>query len=147
MKSFWNMAILAALAAALIGCRKHDAASELERAANALAQADPAPAPAPSTAQPAAAKEAPAQPTQAGAPAPAQELRQAMAAYKAGDLEDAVTRLQKLRATAVISPQQRMALQDSVAAVMGEIYGMAAKGDTRAIAAVKQYEHMQTMPH
>jgi hypothetical protein len=147
MKSFWNLTILATLAAALIGCRKHDAASELERAANAMAQADPAPASAPSTPQPSTPNAVPAQPAQAAAPAPAQELRQAMAAYKAGDLEDAVTRLQKLRATAVISPQQRMALQDSVAAVMGEIYGMAAKGDTRAIAAVKQYEHMQTMPH
>jgi hypothetical protein len=39
-----------------------------------------------------------------------------------------------------------MAVQDAVAAVMGEVYGMAAKGDARAIQAVKQYEQMQTMP-
>jgi hypothetical protein len=71
-------------------------------------------------------------------------MQQAITAYKAGELEDAVTRLQKLRATPALTPQQRMALQDSVAAVMTEIYGQAAKGDPRAILAVKQYEEMQT---
>ncbi|MCI0541123.1 MAG: hypothetical protein L0Z50_38465, partial [Verrucomicrobiales bacterium] len=62
----------------------------------------------------------------------------------AGKMEDAVTRLQLLRATPVLSPQQRMALQDSVAAVMTEVYALAEKGDARAIAAVAQYEKMQT---
>ena len=80
------------------------------------------------------------------APAPAQEMKQAVAAYKSGDLEDAVTRLQKLRATPVMSPQQRMALNDAMAAVMGEIYGLAANGNQRAIQAVKQYETLQTKP-
>jgi hypothetical protein len=74
-------------------------------------------------------------------------MRQALASYKSGELEDAVTRLQKLRTTATLTPQQRMALQDSVAAVMTEVYELAAKGDTRAIAAVKQYEDMQTARH
>ena len=71
-------------------------------------------------------------------------MNQAVAAYKAGNLEDAVTRLQKLRASPVMTPQQRMALNDAMAAVMSEIYAMAEKGDGRAIAAVKQYEFMQT---
>ena len=74
-------------------------------------------------------------------------MQQAIASYKSGQLEDAVTRLQKLRATPALTPQQRMALQDSVAAVMTEIYGMAAKGDPRAIDAVRQYEEMQTSRH
>lgn len=65
-------------------------------------------------------------------------------AYKAGQLEDAVTRLQRLRATPTMSPQQRMALNDAMGAVMTEIYSLAAKGDSRAIMAVKQYEKMQT---
>ena len=39
-----------------------------------------------------------------------------------------------------------MAVQDGVAAVMAELYSLAAKGDGRAIAAVKQYEQMQTAP-
>ena len=80
----------------------------------------------------------------APAAAPAQEMKQAIAAYKAGQLEDAVTRLQKLRATPVMAPQQRMALQDAVAAVMAEVYALAEKGDPRAQQAVKRYEQMQT---
>jgi len=74
-------------------------------------------------------------------------MRQALIAYKAGDMEDAVTRLQKLRMTVALTPQQRMAIQDSIAAVMTEIYGLAERGDARAIAAVKQYEEMQTSRH
>ena len=46
-----------------------------------------------------------------------------------------------------MTPEQRMAMQDAVAAVMGEIYGLAEKGDARAIQAVRQYEQMQTRPH
>jgi hypothetical protein len=71
-------------------------------------------------------------------------MKQALVAYKAGDLEDAVTRLQKLRMTVALTAQQRMAVQDGVAAVMTEIYGRASQGDARAIQAVKQYEEMQT---
>ena len=71
-------------------------------------------------------------------------MKQALAAYKSGDLQDAVTRLQKLRATPAMTPQQRIALNDAMAAVMTEIYGLAAKGDARAMQAVKQYEQMQT---
>jgi hypothetical protein len=67
-----------------------------------------------------------------------------MASYWVGNLEDAVTRLQKLRATPVMSPQQRMALNDAIAAVMGDTYARAERGDSRAIQAVKQYERMQT---
>lgn len=66
-----------------------------------------------------------------------------MAAYQAGNLGDAVTRLQQLRATPTVTPAQRIALNDAMAAVMGEIYGLAAEGDQRAIQAVKQYEMMQ----
>jgi len=99
---------------------------------------------------------APAQPTQMASPAPAnpsaitaepapaQQVRDAIAAYKAGNLEDAVTRLQKLRATPAMAPEQRIALNDAMAAVMSEIYVLAAKGDSRAVGAVKQYEQMQT---
>jgi len=73
-------------------------------------------------------------------------MRQALAAYKDGKLEDAVTRLQKLRAIRTLTPQQRMTVQDSVAAVMNEIYELAAKGNVKAIQAVRQYEEMQTKP-
>jgi hypothetical protein len=71
-------------------------------------------------------------------------MKQALAAYKAGQLEDAVTRLQNLRSQTAMTAEQRMALQDAIAAVMTEINALAAKGDARAIAALKQYEAMQT---
>ena len=75
---------------------------------------------------------------------PAQEMNQAIVAYKAGNLDDAVARLQKLRATPVLSAEKRMAVNDAMAAVMSEIYALAGKGDARAIQAVKLYEQMQT---
>jgi hypothetical protein len=142
-------ALSTAIAAILVGCGHKGATTELEKAANSLAKADaaePAPAPAP---QPASTPESPAplMPAVAPAPPPAQQVKQALAAYKAGELEDAVIRLQKLRATPALTPQQRMALQDSIAAVMTEIYTLAEKGDKRAMAAVIQYERMQTAPH
>lgn len=109
------------------GCSKPDPAADLEKTAAAL-------------------EKTPAEPAPDGAPtiAPSQQVKAAMEEYKAGKFEDAVTRLQLLRAASNISPEQRVALQDSVAAVMAEIYALAEKGDARAIAAVAQYEKMQT---
>jgi len=134
------------VATGLVGCsRKPDAKGELEKAAAALEKSDPT---LPAPAQPAPlASPAPAVLPAGAAPsaaAPAQQMRDAIAAYKAGNLEDAVTRLQKLRATPAMSPEQRIALNDAMAAVMTEIYALAAKGDSRAAGAVKQYEQMQT---
>ncbi len=133
------------LCVALTACtRKTDAHTELEKAASVLEQPAPAQPAAPAQVQtPQTPRPAPA-PT--APPAPAQEMKQALAAYKSGDLQDAVTKLHKLRATPVMTPQQRIALNDAMAAVMTEIYALAAKGDTRAIQAVKQYEQMQTRP-
>lgn len=132
-KTSINCALLAAIAAVLSACHKQDPVNELEKAAAAMATTEAAPAapdPGPGLAP--------------ASPPPGQQMQQAIADYKAGKMEDAVTRLQILRATPVLSPQQRMALQDSVAAVMTEIYALAEKGDPRAIAAVAQYEKMQT---
>lgn len=139
------MALCATLAPAFIGCsHKPSADQELQNTANAFEKAEPAPA--------SPQKPSPPQPSQQPAPAaapstappPAQQFNQAMAAYKAGNLDDAVTRLQKLRATPAMTPQQRIALNDAMAAVMTEIYSLAAKGNARAQQAVKQYEQMQT---
>jgi hypothetical protein len=134
----------------MAGCsRKADAKTELEKAASVLAQEDKGPAaPAPSPAQPAPTAQAPTV-TEPVAPPPipaSQQMQEAMASYKTGQLEDAVTRLQKLRRTPTLTAEQRIAVQNSVAAVMNEIYEMASKGDARAIAAVRQYEEMQTAP-
>jgi hypothetical protein len=70
-------------------------------------------------------------------------MNQAVAAYKSGNYEDAVSKLQWLRAQKGTTPQQLTALQEATAAVMGEIYARAQKGDARAVAAVKQYEALQ----
>ena len=155
IKMSHTLAVWVVLAAGLFpfaGCsRKTDAKTELEKAVTTLSQAEqPAPAaPEPAAVSAAGIPESPGttEVSAVPAPPPAQQMRQALIAYKAGDMEDAVTRLQKLRMTVALTPQQRMAIQDSVAAVMTEIYGLAERGDARAIAAVKQYEEMQTSRH
>ncbi len=129
------------------GCGKKEPQvnKELEKAASAFVKVEPADAvSAPASPQP--APEQAAQQTPAPRATSAQEMNQAITAYKKGDLEDAVTRLQKLRATPVMSPQQRIAVNDAIAAVMTEIYTMASKGNARAIQAVKTYEELQTKP-
>lgn len=77
------------------------------------------------------------------APPPVQQMNEAVASYKSGNLEDAVTRFQKMRIHGTLSGEQLMALNSAMAAVMGDIYARAAKGDARAQAAVKEYERMQ----
>jgi hypothetical protein len=135
--TFIHCAFLAAIAVALSAChKKDDPVLELEKAAATMAAPETAPA-AP------AAPDAGPRPAPASLP-PAKQVQQALVDFKAGNMEDAVVRLQLLRTTSVLSPQQRMALQDSVAAVMTEIYTLAEKGDARAKAAVARYEQMQT---
>jgi hypothetical protein len=142
MKNSFRTATMlcAGLALVAFGCgKKTDAKDELEKAANALAQAQPV--------QPAEPQQAAPAPDAQPAATPAEEMKKAMAAYKAGEFEDAVTRLQILRARPVMTPEQRIALNDGMAAVMREIYDLAAKGDPRAVQAVRQYEYMQTQRH
>ena len=144
MKAVTLFAFFLCFTSLLVGCGgKKDANTELQKAAAAMAQADLAPSAAATEPVPQTAAAAPAAQS-APAPTPAQEMNQAMTAYKAGDLDDAVRRLQKLRATPVLSAEKRMALNDATAAVMAEIYALADKGDARAIQAVKLYEEMQT---
>lgn len=125
------LSLIAVALFAAAGCSsKQDPSAELEKTAAVLEKTPPAPAE--------------AAPDGAIAASPSQQLKGAMEDYKAGKMEDAVTRLQILRSATALSPEQRMALQDSIAAVMAEIYGLAEKGDKRAQAAVAQYERMQT---
>ena len=146
MKSFFLFALFFSFTSALLGgCSKKNADTQLQRAVAAMAQ--PEPAQTPTTPEP--MPQTPSQPapqTSASPRTQAQEMKQAMAAYKAGDLDDAVIRLQKLRASPVMSPEKRVAVNDAIAAVMGEIYALAQKGDARAIQALKTYEQMQTRP-
>ncbi len=121
---------LALLVLAATACKKEDPVAELEKSAAALEKTPAAPAE--------GATDAPA-----GA-APAEQVKQAISDFKSGKMEDAVNRLQLLRAQPAMTPEQRMALQDSIASVMQEIYAMAHNGDARAKAAVAQYERLQT---
>ncbi len=116
----------------LAGCSKPDPAAEMQKAVAEMqkAETDPAAAQAATDDQ--------------GVVSPAKQLQGAIEDYQAGKFEDAVTRLQILRAQPTLSPEQRMALQDSIAAVVAEIYALAETGDPKAIAAVAQYERMQT---
>ena len=136
---------LCLVAELLAGCgSKRDVSSELQKAAAAMAQPEPTQAAPPPTV--AADQQTPSAPAAQTAPAQTmgQQMNQAIAAYKAGELEDAVARLEKLRATPVMSAEKRMALNDATAAVMGEIYALAEKGDARAIQAVKLAEQMRS---
>ena len=128
----------------LAGCggdKPADPESALQAAVKEMEKAPETPAPA--AVAPAAA---PQQPVNA-APPPSMgvQMNQAVTAYQGGNFVDAVTRLQQLRAMKGKTPEQTLALQEAIASVMGELYTRASKGDTRAQAAVKEYERIQTM--
>ena len=117
--------MLAFFVLAVAGChRRGDANAEMARAVKELEQGTPG--------QP---------PAQAGTSLPvAQQMNEAMVAYKGGDYLDAIMRLQVLRSTGTKTPDQTMAVQNAMAAVMTELYSRAEKGDTRAQQAIKQYQ-------
>ena len=117
------------------GCRRKSqtvsASGEFESAANKFSTAEASPA-------------QPAEPGTPATPPPSQEMQGALQAYKVGQFEEAVIRLQKLRSTKGISGAQIMALNDAMATMMGDIQALAKKGDQRAIQAIKRYEKIQT---
>jgi hypothetical protein len=126
---------------------KRDVTSELQKAAAAMAKPEPAQEAPPAAEAPQQTPSSPAAQMTIPVQAQGQEMNQAIAAYKADDLQDAVRRLQNLRHSPVMSAEKRMALNDAMAAVMTEIYARAAKGDASAIQAVKLAEQMQTQRH
>lgn len=138
---------VAAFVVSLAGCGKEasvdaaldNAVKEMQTPPPDAQVATPAvQAPPPPASSAASAKPAPAATTQV-----AQQMNQAVASYKGGNYEDAVRRLQWLRAQKGNTPQQIMALQEATAAVMADIYALAARGDARAKLAVKEYERLQ----
>ena len=52
--------------------------------------------------------------------------------------------MEKARSNPNKTPQQMMAVQDAIAAVMRDLYARAAKGDVAAQQAVKKYEEERT---
>jgi hypothetical protein len=135
------------LAAAMVmatGCGKKqsDPESALQDAVKEMEKGIPESTAAPAPVTPAPGP-APAQPANAPPPPVAAQMNQAVSAYKGGNYVDAVARLQQLRAMKGKTPEQTLALQEAIASVMGELYTRASKGDTRAQAAVKEYERIQ----
>jgi hypothetical protein len=115
----------------VIGCGQKTAntQSQIDQAVQSMARAtSPAPAAADS----------------AVPPTPLQQMNDAVASYKAGDFEAAVTRFQTIRAHTAMTGDQLLALNNALGAVMSDLYTRAAKGDAAAGQAVKQYEQMQT---
>jgi hypothetical protein len=146
------VAILVVCVLAVVGChRQGDANAEMAKAVKELEQATPgqpqAPAvPPAAAAEPAAPAEQPSQPAITSQPV-AVQMSQAMASYKGGDYSDAIIRLQLLRTKVTTTPQQTMAIQDAVAAVMAELYARGEKGDTRAQQAIKQWQEVRNKPN
>ena len=114
----------------------------LDEAVKALAQPDSAQQASPAVGQTPPPPATPI-PTAAAATPVSQQMTQAVASYKSGHYEDAVVRLQWLRARKGNTAEQILALQEATAAVMGEIYARAARGDAAAQKAVKEYERLQ----
>jgi len=145
------MKILAPLAAALVAvfgvgttsCSKKPSTDHaLDEAVKALAQPDSGQQVPPAVGQ---TPPPPAIfiPTAAATMPVSQQMTQAVASYKSGHYEDAVIRLQWLRARKGNTAEQILALQEATAAVMGEIYARAARGDVAVQKAVKEYERLQ----
>lgn len=127
--------VLAIILASAAGCKKQaDANTELANAVKLLEKSEagqpPPPAPAPTEPGQAALSSQPV----------AQQMSQALTAYKGGNYDDAVSRLQLLRTRAVATPQQTMVVQDAMAAVMTDLYDRASKGDVKAKQAIQQYQ-------
>jgi hypothetical protein len=113
------------------GRKSVDAKTQIDQAAQAMAKAEASQPPPTTTAAP------------TSAPAPARQMNEALTAYKSGNLEDAVTRFQTMRAHTAMSGEELMALNKAMSAVMGDIYARAAKGDVRAQQAVQEYQRLQ----
>ena len=146
------MKILTPLVAALVAvfgvgttsCSKKPSTDRaLDEAVKALAQPDPGQQASPVVGQTPAPPPATPMPTAAATTPVSQQMTQAVASYKSGHYEDAVVRLQWLRARKGNTAEQILALQEATAAVMGEIYARAARGDAAAQKAVKEYERLQ----
>jgi hypothetical protein len=122
-----------ALIIGIAGCGRKsvDAKTQIDQAAQEMVKAE-------------AAQPSPATATATASPLkPAQQMNDALAAYKNGNLEDAVTRFQAMRARTAMSGAELMALNNAMAAVMADIYARAAKGDVQAQKAVQDYQRLQ----
>ena len=92
-----------------------------------------------STTQPDASTQAVAAAT--AAPLPAQQINDALAAYKKGNLLDSVTQLQQIKQSTPMTGAQLLDLNHSINDVMNDLYARAAKGDAQAQQAIAAYKN------
>lgn len=132
MRTHKHFVVIAAViisAVIIAGCgKKTDASTELAETIKVLEQAPPLP-------------QAPAQPSpNAPATLPAHQVSQALASLKEGKYADTIVQLEMARDNPNKTPQQMLAIQDAMAAVMSDLYTRAANGDAQAKQAIKQYQ-------
>lgn len=113
----------------LVGCtKKTDAGAELEKTIKELEQTKPA-------------LQAPAQlqsSAQANQPA-AGQLSLALIALKERKYTEVITQMELARSNPGKTPQQTIAIQDAMAAVMQDLYTRAANGDAAAKQAIEKH--------
>jgi hypothetical protein len=113
----------------VVGCsKKTDASTELAKTVKVLEQAAPAPQ--------ASTQQSPNFPTAL----PAQQVSQALTLLKEGKYTETIVQMEMARYNPNKTPQQMIAIQDAMAAVMSDLYTRAANGDAPAKQAIKQYQ-------
>jgi PBP1b-binding outer membrane lipoprotein LpoB len=128
-KQFVGIAAVIITALTLVGCsKKTDASSELAKTVKVLEQP---------TASPQSQTQA-----SANAPTtmPAQQVSQALTSLKEGKYTETIVHMEMARYNPNKTPQQMIAIQDAMAAVMSDLYARAASGDAPAKQAIKQYQ-------
>ena len=128
-KPFGGTVLILLSALLVVGCsKKPDASTELAKTVKVLEQTAPAP-------------QAAAQPS-ANAPTalPAQQVSQALASLKEGKYTETIVQMEKARYNPNKTPQQMIAIQDAMAAVMSDLYTRAANGDSAAKQAIAKYQ-------
>ena len=116
------------------GCsKKTDVNAELENAVKVLDGSNPGQV---STPQAPAAQPQNAPVAQM---APAQQVSQALTSLKEGKYTETITYMESARSNPRKSPEQMMAIQNAMAAVMNDLYARAANGDAAARQAINKY--------
>ncbi len=126
--------VLSISAVLLSGCsKKTDVNAELEKAVKVLDGSNPAQSPTPQapTVQP--------QNAPIAQMAPAQQVNEALTSLKEGKYTETITYMESARSNPRKSPEQMMAIQNAMAAVMNDLYARAANGDAAARQAINKY--------
>ena len=128
-------AVVLSISAVLLGgcSKKTDVNAELEKAVKVLDGYNPAQSPTPQapTVQP--------QNASIAQMAPAQQVNEALTSLKEGKYTETITYMESARSNPRKSPEQMMAIQNAMAAVMNDLYARAANGDAAARQAINKY--------